>query len=87
VRLAFAAERVELTAADGDTALGDAVDCQHVGEPVTVGVNPDYLLDALTTLRADVAEFHITDAKKKFLLTAPGDHTYRHLIMPIRPGS
>jgi DNA polymerase-3 subunit beta len=87
VRLAFAAEQVELAAADGDTALGDAVDCQHHGEPVTVGVNPDYLLDALTTLRADVAEFHITDAKQKFLLTAPGDRTYRHLIMPIRPGN
>jgi DNA polymerase III subunit beta len=87
VRLAFTAEQVELTAADGDTALGDAVDCSHRGEPVTVGVNPNYLLDALTTLRADVAEFHITDAKQKFLLTAPGDHTYRHLIMPIRPGN
>jgi DNA polymerase III sliding clamp (beta) subunit (PCNA family) len=87
VRLAFTAEQVELTAADGDTALGDAVDCQHHGDAVTVGVNPDYLLDALATLRADVAEFHITDAKKKFLLTAPGDHTYRHLIMPIRPGN
>jgi DNA polymerase-3 subunit beta len=87
VRLAFAAgQQAELAAAHGDTALGDAVDCQHHGDAVTVGVNPDYLLDALACLRSDVAEFHITDAKKKFLLTALGDHTYRHLIMPIRPG-
>jgi DNA polymerase-3 subunit beta len=84
VRLAFTAEQVELTAADGDTALGDAVDCQHHGEPVTVGVNPDYLLDALTCLRADAAELHIAAPSRPLLLTVPDDHTYRHVIMPIR---
>jgi DNA polymerase-3 subunit beta len=87
VRLAFTADQVELAAADGDTALGDAVDCQHHGEPVTVGVNPDYLLDALTCLRSEDAELHISDPKKPVLLTAPDDHTYRHLIMPIRSKS
>ena len=85
VRLAFTADQVELDSADGDTALGDAVDCEHAGDPVTVGVNPDYLLDALGTLRAETAEFHIGLPKKPFMITAPGDATYRHLIMPIRP--
>lgn len=84
VRLTLTAGQIELHSADGDTALGDAVDCTHHGEPVTIGANPDYLLDALGTLRSEVAELHIGEPKKPFMLTAPDDHTYRHLIMPIR---
>jgi DNA polymerase-3 subunit beta len=85
VRLAFTADQVELTAADGDTALGDIVSCEHFGDEVAVGVNPDYLVDALGTLRTDIAEFHLGEPKKPFLLTAVDDADYRHLIMPIRP--
>lgn len=84
VRITFNGGEAEIQSADGDTALGDAVECAHHGEPVTVGVNPEYLMDALATLHADVAELHIRDPRQKFLVTAPGDDAYRHLVMPIR---
>jgi DNA polymerase-3 subunit beta len=57
--------------------------------PVTVLVNPEYLLGGLAALATTAADMHLGDGPRKpSLLTAVGDDLpdYRFMFMPIRPG-
>lgn len=61
----------------------------YVGEPLTVGFNPQYLIDGLSSLHHQTAHIAFVDALKPAVITpatndgqATTDH--RYLIMPIR---
>ncbi|WP_213451558.1 DNA polymerase III subunit beta [Rhizomonospora bruguierae] len=88
VMLTFAAGQLAI-AAKGEVAdTGDAIDCQYDGPELTLGINPQYLGDALAGLRADTAEISFTDARRPVLLTIPDDTgaepAYRHVVVPIQ---
>jgi len=94
VRLTFAAEAVTLDAGSGDEAqASEALPAQVVGEPVTVGFNPVYLLDGLTAIGTPVAHLAFTQATKPAELTGVKDFDadpitdFRYVLMPVRLNS
>ncbi|MFI1194044.1 DNA polymerase III subunit beta [Micromonospora sp. NPDC020750] len=103
-RVALVAERttpVLLTFTPGEDTLtveaggteearaSEAMDATFTGETLTIGFNPQYLIDGLNNLGAVNAHFAFVDAFKPAVITPanangeviPG---YRYLIMPIR---
>jgi DNA polymerase-3 subunit beta len=86
--LVFSGGQVNVNGAD-DAAAGEDLTCEYDGPDITVRVRPQFLLDGLAALRSPNVALSMTDPKKPVLLAAPDapDGAYRHLIMPIRPGS
>lgn len=72
-----------------DARASEAMEATFTGEPLTIGFNPQFLLDGVTALNAPYALFSFVDAFKSAVIapcsedgtTIPG---YRYLIMPIR---
>ena len=61
----------------------------HGGEPLTIGFNPQYLIDGLQNLGAPTAMLSFVDAFKPAVISPAGENGeivpgYRYLIMPIR---
>ncbi|MER7331628.1 MULTISPECIES: DNA polymerase III subunit beta [unclassified Micromonospora] len=104
-RVALVAERttpVLLTFTPGDDTLtveaggteearaSEAMEANFTGDaPLTIGFNPQYLIDGLANLGTSHAHFAFVDAFKPAVITpadAEGQQTpgYRYLIMPIR---
>ncbi|MEU4399747.1 DNA polymerase III subunit beta [Micromonospora orduensis] len=79
---------VTVGAHSGGTAAvtDEQVACDYDGDPVTVRFNPLYLADALTALRSERAELHITHEYRPVQVTSPDDAdlAYQHTVVPIR---
>lgn len=89
-RLDFADNAITVRAKGDDTNQaegGEVVECQYDGAPITLGVNPQYLLDGLNALRSRTAEITFTSPRRPVLLTVPDAEpmAYRHLVVPIDP--
>lgn len=52
-------------------------------EKLTISVNAQYLIDALTTLGGEIT-LALIDAKSPVVLTVPKDKNYLYLLMPLR---
>jgi DNA polymerase-3 subunit beta len=102
-RVALVAERntpIRLTLADGMATLeagssdeaqaSESLEATIEGEPLTIGFNPQYLLDGLGVLETPVAQFAFTLPTKPAVLTGLADFDaepnpdYRYLLMPVR---
>jgi DNA polymerase III subunit beta len=53
-------------------------------EPLEIGFNASYMLDALNAIHSELVEIALTDANSSCLVRAPGDHSCRYVIMPMR---
>lgn len=76
---------IEAQGEDASATTVDEVDCKYTGEPLSLSVNPQYLAEGLAALRSETVEISVTAPRKPLLLTAPGDDSYRHTIVPIIP--
>lgn len=91
VRLELSADGLALTAGGEDEGRAEEqLEVSYTGEPLTVGFNPNFLLDGLAAVHASIARLSFTNATKPAVITGvDGDGTadYRYLIMPVRlPG-
>jgi DNA polymerase-3 subunit beta len=91
VRLELSADGLALTAGGEDEGRAEEqLEVSYSGEPLTVGFNPNFLLDGLAAVHASIARLSFTNATKPAVITGvDGDGTadYRYLIMPVRlPG-
>ena len=90
VLLSFGADGLVVEAGGTEEArASEAMNASHDGEPLTIGFNPQYLLDGLQALAAPTARIEFVDAFKPAVLRPVGvdgeiDDSYRYLIMPIR---
>ena len=90
VRLTFDDAGLVVEASGGqDARASEAVAATFTGDPLTVGVNPQYLLDALAALGGPTAVLSFVSPLKPMALspaTGAGEPLpgYRHLIQPIR---
>lgn len=82
--LEFEPGSVTVQASGSTGGISDVVACSHDGEPVTVRINPQLLLDGLDAMHSDVAELHLGAPARALMLTPAGDGDYRHLIQTIR---
>ncbi|SDY19720.1 DNA polymerase-3 subunit beta [Micromonospora pattaloongensis] len=90
VLLSFSADGLVVEAGGTEEArASEAMEATFTGEPLTVGFNPQYLIDGLQNLNAPHAVLSFVDAFKPAVIT-PADADgeiipgYRYLIMPIR---
>jgi DNA polymerase-3 subunit beta len=102
-RVALVAERntpIRLTLGDGMATLeagstdeaqaSESIEAAIDGEELTIGFNPQYLLDGLGAIEAPVAQFAFTQPTRPAVLTglaaadAEPNLDYRYLLMPVR---
>jgi DNA polymerase-3 subunit beta len=90
VLLSFGPDGLVVEAGGSEEArASEAMEATFTGEPLTVGFNPQYLVDGLQNLASTNAVLSFVDAYKPAVITPAGDDGeiipgYRYLIMPIR---
>jgi DNA polymerase III subunit beta len=90
VLLSFSPDGLVVEAGGTEEArASEAMDAVFTGEPLTIGFNPQYLIDGLQNVGAATALLSFVDAFKPAVIcpaTEDGDAIpgYRYLIMPIR---
>jgi DNA polymerase-3 subunit beta len=72
-----------------DARASEAMEATFTGEPLTIGFNPQYLIDGLQNLNAPIAVMSFVDAFKPAVISPSSEDGeivpgYRYLIMPIR---
>lgn len=85
VRLAFGADGLEMSASSpeaGEASVRCKVDYQ--GEPVEIGFNPQYLIDALKVVGEATVTVELQEATKPGLLKGGNDFLY--VVMPVNLG-
>jgi len=91
VLLSFSADGLVVEAGGTEDArASEAMEAAFTGEPLTIGFNPQYLIDGLHAVGSKRGHFSFVDAVKPAVLAPLGDDdspdtSYRYLIMPIRP--
>lgn len=85
VRLTMAADGLELDAVTQDVGqASEAVEASFEGSELTVGFNPEYLLDGIDVAPGDDVTLETTDANKPAVLRAAGRSDFLYLLMPVR---
>ncbi|MEV0728631.1 MULTISPECIES: DNA polymerase III subunit beta [Polymorphospora] len=90
VLLSFSSDGLVVEAGGTEEArASEAMDATFTGEPLTIGFNPQYLIDGLQNLGSPHAVLSFVDAFKSAVIspaTEDGEiiEGYRYLIMPIR---
>ncbi|HEY0698013.1 MAG TPA: DNA polymerase III subunit beta [Micromonospora sp.] len=90
VLLSFSSDGLVVEAGGTEEArASEAMEAAFTGEPLTIGFNPQYLIDGLQNLGAPTALLSFVDAFKPAVISPAGEDGeaipgYRYLIMPIR---
>lgn len=67
--------------------MGEAreeLDVEYSGEPMEIGFNSRYLLEALAVMNSEVLEFHLKDRLSPGILRELGQNNHTYVIMPMR---
>jgi DNA polymerase-3 subunit beta len=90
VLLSFSEDGLVVEAGGTEEArASEAMEATFTGEPLTIGFNPQYLVDGLQNLGAPTAVLSFVDAFKPAVISPAAEDGeivpgYRYLIMPIR---
>jgi DNA polymerase-3 subunit beta len=90
VLLSFSEDGLVVEAGGTEEArASEAMEAAFTGEALTIGFNPQYLIDGLQNLGAPTAVLSFVDAFKPAVISPAGENGeivpgYRYLIMPIR---
>ncbi|HYI62184.1 MAG TPA: DNA polymerase III subunit beta [Acidimicrobiales bacterium] len=85
VRLTMGPGGLELDAVTQDVGqASEAVEATFDGAELTVGFNPEYLLDGIEVAPGDEVALETTDANKPAVLRATGRSDFLYLLMPVR---
>jgi DNA polymerase-3 subunit beta len=90
VLLSFSPDGLVVEAGGTEEArASEAMEADFTGEPLTIGFNPQYLIDGLQNLGSATARLDFVDAFKPAVLAPAGEDGevipgYRYVIMPIR---
>jgi DNA polymerase-3 subunit beta len=85
VRVSFEADGAELTVLTAESGrAAERVDGQFAGEELVVAFNPNYLLDGVEAIRAEVVILEVIDSSKPATIRGEGEDDYRYLLMPVR---
>lgn len=85
VRLTMSSAGLDLDAVTQDVGqASETVDATFEGSELTVGFNPDYLLDGIEVAPGDELTLETTDANKPAVLRASDRSDFLYLLMPVR---
>jgi DNA polymerase-3 subunit beta len=86
VKVQLDSEKLELSSINPDVGeAAEEVEVEYDGEPVGVGFNAKYLIDALSVMSPDDRiEIGLNDELSPGALRHPGDPDYCYIVMPMR---
>jgi DNA polymerase-3 subunit beta len=62
----------------------ETLEVEYSGEPMEIGFNVNYLLDALAAVESEQVELGVSDANSSCLIREPGVDTTKFVVMPMR---
>ena len=85
VRLNFDANtlRVACNIAEQEEAV-DELDIDYSGDPIEIGFNVTYLMDALGNMNQDMVSVALQDSNSSALVTIPENEQFKYVVMPMR---
>ena len=85
VRLGFEEQVLRILAHNPEQEEAEEeVEVEYVGEPLEVGFNVSYLIDALGAIASERVEFHLMDGNSSCLIRGVGETACRYVVMPMR---
>ena len=85
VRLTFEAGTLRIASSNAEQEEAvDELDIDYGGEPVEVGFNVTYLIDALSNMSTEMVRIELQDANSSALITIPDDADFKYVVMPMR---
>lgn len=85
VRLHLESDTIRLEAVARDVGrAGAAVDAKYEGVEMTVGFNPDFLIDGLEVAPGDEVSIEVVEALKPALIRSTESSDFVYLLMPVR---
>jgi DNA polymerase-3 subunit beta len=62
----------------------EELEIDYDGEPIEIGFNVTYLVDALANMNQEMVKVELQDANSSALLTNPDDNGFKYVVMPMR---
>lgn len=62
----------------------EELEIAYDGDPLDIGFNVTYMIDVLTNVGTEKANFSFADANSSCLVTVPDDDDYKYVVMPMR---
>lgn len=75
--------RVQANNPDQEEAR-DEIEVEYSGEPIEIGFNVNYLLDALAAVDGEQVQLGFVDASSSCLISSPDGKGARYVVMPMR---
>ena len=75
--------RIASTNAEQEEAQ-DELDIDYGGDPIEIGFNVTYLIDALANMSQDMVKLELADANSSALFTVPDNASFKYVVMPMR---
>jgi len=61
----------------------DELDIDYGGEPIEIGFNVSYLIDALGNMDQDMVTLSLADSNSSALVTIPSNDSFKYVVMPM----
>ncbi len=85
IRLEVGTERLVIQAHNPEQEEAEEeVEVTYTGDPLEIGFNVNYLLDALAAVDSEEVEIWLKDSNSSCLIAAPGDQSCEYVVMPMR---
>ena len=85
VRLAFADDLMRVSANNPEhEEAEDEIEVSYTGEPLEVGFNVAYLIDAVSAIPSKRLQLFLTDASSSCLIRPEGSSECQYVVMPMR---
>ncbi|MGM0593775.1 MAG: DNA polymerase III subunit beta [Pseudomonadota bacterium] len=85
IRLNFADDSLQATVNNPEQEEAqEEIDVNYQGEPIEIGFNVSYLVDALNAIKQEQVELILIDANSSCLVHGSGDDSCRYVVMPMR---
>ena len=62
----------------------EELEIDYAGDPIEIGFNVTYLMDALANISQDMVKIELQDGSASALITAPGQTGFKYVVMPMR---
>jgi DNA polymerase III subunit beta len=85
VRVVLAADQLKIICTNSEQEEAEEeLEVAYKGDPLDIGFNITYLLDALSNLAVERVRFAFGDANSSALITMPERDDYKYVVMPMR---
>jgi DNA polymerase-3 subunit beta len=62
----------------------EELEIEYAGEPIDIGFNVNYLIDALSNIQSEMVRIDLQDGNASALITIPDQPGFKYVVMPMR---